>query len=234
MEYWKNPDTPLLHHPSTPVFIMGWERARTEEQKESRVAEIVAATARLYDTHRLEDINLSLIAKEANFTRSNLYKYFNTKEEIFLEFIKRDTERWRQDVMAAYERERTYSVEEFAFIWVRVLVRHRRFLGLQSILYTILEKHVSVQSLVNFKRRLNDDVLPVVDLMCTVLPACNQGKATEFILLQSAVASGLYAMTNYSDVQQEVLDMPEFEHYRLDFTIAFQDAVEYLLQGILD
>jgi AcrR family transcriptional regulator len=212
---------------------MGWERARTEEQKESRVAEIVAATARLYETHRLEDINLSLIAKEAKFTRSNLYKYFNTKEEIFLEFIKRDIERWRQDLLAAYERDRTYSVEEFASIWVRVLVKHPRFLRLQSILYTILEKNVSVQSLVDFKRRLNDDVSAVVELMCTVLPVCNQGKAAEFILLQSAMASGLYAMTNISDVQQEVLDMPEFEHYRIDFTIAFQDSVEYLLQGIL-
>jgi hypothetical protein len=48
-----------------------------------------------------------------------------------------------------------------------------------------------------------------------------------------ALASALYAMTNISDVQQQVLDDPEFEHFRLDFTVSFQDAVEYLLQGVL-
>jgi hypothetical protein len=34
-------------------------------------------------------------------------------------------------------------------------------------------------------------------------------------------------------VQQQVLDDPEFEHFRIDFTVLFQDAVEYLLQEIL-
>ena len=213
---------------------MGWERARTEEQKESRIAEIVAATARLHETHRLEDINLSLIAKEAKFTRSNLYKYFTSKEEIFLEFIKRDTELWRQDVATAYEQDRTYSVKEFASIWVRVLVKHTRFLRLQSILYTILEKNVSVESLVDFKRNLNEDFTTLIEVVRAALPACTPGKAAEFILLQSAMVSGLYAMTNISEVQQEVLDMSEFEHFRIDSTIAFQDAIEYLLRGMLD
>jgi hypothetical protein len=55
---------------------MTWERARTDEQKEVQVAEIVEATARLYENHSFEDINLPLIAKDAKFTCSNLYKYF--------------------------------------------------------------------------------------------------------------------------------------------------------------
>ena len=40
-------------------------------------------------------------------------------------------------------------------------------------------------------------------------------------------------MTNISDVQQQVMDDPEFEHLRIDFTVAFEDAVVYLVQGIL-
>jgi hypothetical protein len=35
-------------------------------------------------------------------------------------------------------------------------------------------------------------------------------------------------MTSLSLVQQEVPDMPEFEHDRIDFIIAFQDTVAYL------
>jgi AcrR family transcriptional regulator len=212
---------------------MEWERARSEAQKEVRMTEIVEATARLYEMQRFEDINLSSISKEANFTRSNLYKYFNTKEEIFLEFIKRDITAWRAHVVEAYDRERSYSVKEFAEIWARILVTHQRFLRLHSILYTVLEKNVSVQNLVDFKRTLNDDFSALLNVICAALPACTTGKAAEFLRLQSAVASGLYAMTNTSDVQQEVLDMPEFEHFQLDFTVSFQDAVEYLLRGIL-
>jgi AcrR family transcriptional regulator len=59
---------------------MTWQRSRSREQKEQRIAEIVDATARLYQKHSFEDITFALIAKEADFTRSNLYKCFNTKE----------------------------------------------------------------------------------------------------------------------------------------------------------
>jgi len=59
-----------------------WVRARSDEQIEQRINEIVDATARLYEENRFEDITFAMIAKEANFTRSNLYRYFQTKEEI--------------------------------------------------------------------------------------------------------------------------------------------------------
>ena len=61
---------------------MTWERARSEEQIEYRVNEILKATAKLYEEHRFEEITFVMIAKEAGFTRSNLYRYFKTKEDI--------------------------------------------------------------------------------------------------------------------------------------------------------
>ena len=77
---------------------MTWERARSEEQKEQRFSEIMAATASLYEKHRFEESTFVLIAKQEKFTRANLYKYFHSKAEIFLEFIKHDIVLWRNDV----------------------------------------------------------------------------------------------------------------------------------------
>ena len=67
---------------------MTWVRARNEEQIEQRISEIVDATARLYESHRFEEITFAMIAKEADFTRSNLYRYFATKEDIFSGIVK--------------------------------------------------------------------------------------------------------------------------------------------------
>ena len=89
---------------------MGWERARTEAQKQQRVSEIIDATARLYKKHRFEEITFVAIAKEAKFTRSNLYKYFNTKEEIFFEFLKHDIILWRQDLDTTLQKKKVYSI----------------------------------------------------------------------------------------------------------------------------
>jgi hypothetical protein len=40
---------------------MKWQRARSEEQKQQRISEIVNATARLYKKHSFEEISLLFI-----------------------------------------------------------------------------------------------------------------------------------------------------------------------------
>ncbi|MHC4756423.1 MAG: helix-turn-helix domain-containing protein [Planctomycetota bacterium] len=59
---------------------------------------------------------MQLIAKEAGFTRYNLYKYFSSKEEIFLEFLKHDIILWRQDLVKTCRRRKASSVETFAIV----------------------------------------------------------------------------------------------------------------------
>ena len=95
---------------------MEWQRARSEEQKQQRVSEIIDATARLYKKHSFEEITFASIAKELKFARSNLYKYFNSKEEIFFEFLKHDIIIWRQDIVAILQKKKGCSVGEFASV----------------------------------------------------------------------------------------------------------------------
>ena len=52
--------------------VLNWQRARSGEQKQQRISEIVGTTAPLYRKHSLEAIGFFLIAREAGFTRSDL------------------------------------------------------------------------------------------------------------------------------------------------------------------
>jgi len=212
---------------------MGWERARTEEQKEQRIAEIIEATARLYEKHSFEEITFVLIAKEATFTRSNLYKYFNSKEEIFLEFIKHDIVLWRKNVVAAFTPDKTLSVKEFASAWVSLMSRHERLIKLMSILHNSLEKNVSIENLTEFKRGAKEELLMLSELLCSVFPKLTIEKAATFLQLQISAAIGLFQMTDLSETQQHILDNPEFAVLKLDFIHSFQKTIEYLLNGIL-
>lgn len=213
---------------------MAWERARSEKQKGLRVSEIVNATAKLYKTHRFEEVSFALIAKEAKFTRSNLYKYFNSKEEIFLELLKHDMILWRKRVLKAYEKEKALSVEEFASIWVKVMMKHERLLDLISVLFTFLEKNSSIQSLFDFKKRITDELAILSNFLCSLFPSLTVEKAVEFINLQMALATGLFPMTNLSEKQRKVLENDEFKHLKMDFELSFENAIKYLLNGALD
>ena len=212
---------------------MEFQRARSEEQKEHRVSEIVGATARLYRKYRFEDISFAMIAKEARFTRSNLYKYFSSKEEIFLAFLKQDIIHWRKDLLRTYGRRKIRSVKTFASTWVEILSRHRRLLDLASILHSFLEKNVTEDTLVDFKGSVSSELRVISELLCKMFPNLTQEKAEMFLELQIASAIGLYQITNLSDLQRKVLEYPEFQHMKVDFETYMRKAVECLLQGLM-
>ena len=211
---------------------MTWQRARSEEQKEQRISEIVHATARLYSKHRFEEISFTLIAREAGFTRSNLYKYFSCKEEIFLAFLKQDIIAWRKDLVKSFSGRKSHSAETIASLWVESLLRHRRLLDLLSVMPSFLEKHVTEERLVDFKRCANDELQVLSELLCRTFGALTPEKVGEFVELQMATAIGLYQITNLSEVQEKVLEYPEFRHMKADFKGCLQKAVEYFLQGL--
>lgn len=212
---------------------MEWERACNREQKEQRISEIVAATARLYKEYRFDEISFALIAKEAKFTRSNIYKYFNSKEEIFLELLKHDVVLLRKDLEKAYRKNKIYSVKEFASVWGKTLLKHERLLSLLTILFTSLEKNSSMQSLIDFKKKTGDELKEFSDLLCGVFPTLTSEKAAEFMHMQMALAIGLYSMANLSEVQKKAIEQSGTDHYIVDFGVCFQETVEYLLQGLL-
>ena len=212
---------------------MEWARARTREQKEQRVQEIVEATARLYKDHAFEDITFVAIAREAGFTRSNLYKYFKSKEDIFLEFLKQDLALWKRELADALGKSRSYSLEDFAKIWVQTQIDHGRLLDLISILHVFLEKNTTVENLVAFKTLVTKELESLSGLMIRLFPEMTPEKVLRFFHLQLAAAVGLHQMANLSEVQSEVLQKPEFKHFQVDFGLFFQDAVRYILKGLL-
>ena len=211
---------------------MNWQRARTDEQKAQRMDAILAATARLYAQSSFEKITLAAIAREAKFTRSNLYKYFRSKEEIFFEFLKHDVRLWREDLTAAYAKRKVWSVQAFADTWVSVLVRHKRLLRLVSVLYGHLEKKASRAGLIGFKQTANREFGQLAAILCRLFPSLDEVRALKFLQQQLAASIGLYTMTDLSATQREVLDLPEFNHFKVDFTDSFREAVIFLLKGL--
>ena len=70
----------------------------SEQLVASRKDEIVKAVETLYQTMNFKDITLKEIADLTTFTRTSIYNYFQTKEEIFLTLHKIEYERWVEDL----------------------------------------------------------------------------------------------------------------------------------------
>jgi len=212
---------------------MDWVRARSDEQIEQRINEIVDATARLYEENRFEDITFAMIAKEADFTRSNLYRYFQTKEDIFLELMNHDIALWRADILQNFA-DGTPSLREVAEISVELILKHRRMVKLFTILFTLLEPNASLEALTAFKQKINEEIGMVAQFLSTVLAFPSVEAAAEFVTTQSSLVIGGYPMMDLTPKQIEAMEAinmdtsPEYYRERL------VHAIELLLRGFTD
>jgi len=120
---------------------------------------------------------------------------------------------WTKDTVKAYQKDKAYSVEEFASIWVKMKVKHVRLLNLISILYIHLEKNSSLQSLIDFKKRSNGELMALSVLLCGLFLSLTLEKVSEFLNLQLAAAIGLSQITNLSEVLRIALEYPEFKYF---------------------
>ena len=72
----------------------------SEELTNARKDEIINACAALYETMSFKEITLKEIGRQTSFTRTSIYNYFQTKEEIFLALMQREYEAWADDLEA--------------------------------------------------------------------------------------------------------------------------------------
>ncbi len=212
---------------------MDWVRARSDEQIEQRISEIVDATARLYEAHRFEDITFAMIAKEADFTRSNLYRYFQTKEDIFLELMKHDITAWREDFLENFAAVNP-SFPEVPDFSVESILKHKRMVKLFTILFTLLEPNSSLEALTAFKKKITDEIGMVAQVLSTALPFRSVEAAAEFLSTLSFLVIGSYPMMDLTQKQKEAMATigmdtnPEFYRGRL------VQATELLLRGFIN
>ena len=64
------------------------------ELTEARREEIINACEKLYQTMSFKEITIKEIGNVTSFTRTSIYNYFQTKEEIFLALLQREYELW--------------------------------------------------------------------------------------------------------------------------------------------
>ncbi len=209
-----------------------WQRARTEEQVEQRVREIQDAAARLIQTLPYEKVTLLRIAHELNFTRSNVYRYFSTKEEIFLSIYVAAMQRWSVDI----EREFTepLSIEAFAEKWTEILCRQEQLLELSSLLAVTLERNTSEEAFRKTKIFLGELLSWLVGILRKVLPMLADDQITEFARAQQILFSGAWPMSRLPERQKEILKEMKMEYMILDFPVFYRLTILRLLKSLAE
>ena len=80
----------------------------------ARREEIIAACAELNETMSFREITIKEIGAATSFTRTSIYNYFETKEEIFLALLQKEYELWVEAMDAVMADQDAMTVDELA------------------------------------------------------------------------------------------------------------------------
>ena len=121
------------------------------ELTSARKEEIIAACRKLYETMSFKDITLKEIGRLTSFTRTSIYNYFETKEEIFLALFTQEYELFAEDLDRLCERGDVLSLDELASELARALERRPLMLKLLSMNLYDMETNSRMERLIEFK-----------------------------------------------------------------------------------
>ena len=124
----------------------------SEELTNARKEEIVNACAVLYETMSFKDITLRDIGDKTSFTRTSIYNYFRTKEEIFLALLKQEHDAWITDMKEMIRQNTVMGAEAFAEALARILEKRSCMLKLMSMNIYDMEVNSRMENLVDFKK----------------------------------------------------------------------------------
>ena len=117
----------------------------------SRKEEIINACEKLYQTMSFKEITIRDIGAVTTFTRTSIYNYFQTKEEIFLSLMQREYELWAAEVNTLAEEHNTMSANDFAAAMAHSLEKHEQLLKLLAMNHYDMEENSRPERLTEFK-----------------------------------------------------------------------------------
>ena len=117
----------------------------------SRREEIINACEKLYETMSFKEITIKEIGAVTSFTRTSIYNYFQTKEEIFLALMQREYELWAQELSALSEEKDSMTAVDFADTLAKSLEKRQQLLKLLAMNHYDMEENSRAERLTDFK-----------------------------------------------------------------------------------
>ena len=205
--------------------------AGSMERTNARKEEIINACEKLYQTMSFKDITLKEIGKETSFSRTSIYNYFHTKEEIFLALLKREYDQWIKQLNEAMESKDNMTDDEIADVIAKTLDEHRQLLKIMSMNHYDLEENSRMELLVEFKVSYGNALKTVMAMLAKFRKDMDIEKRQEFVYSFFPFMFGIYPYTVVTEKQKEAMKLAGVDYtYSSLYNLTFV-AVKRMLKN---
>ena len=172
----------------------------------ARRAEIVDACAALYETMGFRDVTIRDIGAKTSFTRTSIYNYFQTKEEIFLALLQREYEAWTEDLEAIPLRRPPLDAAGLAAALAGTLEKRETMLKLLSMNLYDMEGNSRLENLTAFKRAYGASLMAVRRCLTACFPAMTEEDVHAFLYAFFPFLLGVYPYAHATAKQKAAME----------------------------
>ena len=209
-----------------------FQRARKPEEIQARRETLLAAAAELFVAEGPLGAGLNAIAARAGFTKSNVYRYFESREEVLLSLFLDEMNRLVPALAAAVAATPENDLDTLARAVTEQFASRPRLGHLTSILSNTLEANVSEETIVSVKRTMGGMAADMAAALRTRLPRASAEDALWAVTMIGALVAGMWPGAHPAPAAERVLSRPEFAQHRPSIERDLPRAVRALLASI--
>jgi AcrR family transcriptional regulator len=216
-----------------------FRRARSDEQREVRRQAILRVAAKMVAEMPVAEISLNELSRRVGLAKSNVLRYFESREAVLLELLDQAWHGWL-DRLAAALRDRVDATAPASTRHPRIastvaesLVGDRLFCELISVSSAVLERNVSPDVARRYKLAAIANTTAYADLIRIHLSELSERGAINFAGGTLVAVTGIWPLAQPSEAMLCVYQDPALAVLRLDFRTALADMLTALLVGCL-
>lgn len=176
------------------------------ELTNARKEEIINACEKLYKTKSFKEITLKDISNETSFTRTSIYNYFQTKEEIFLALLQREYELWNIELSEIMLKFQTLTKDEFADKLAKTLENRAQLLKIMSMNHYDMESNSRPERLAEFKVAYGNSLRAVMNCLEQYFSEMPAEDKQRFLYTFFPFMFGIYPYTFVTEKQRTAME----------------------------
>lgn len=184
----------------------------SEELTNARKEEIINACAKLYETHSFKEITIKDIGEATSFTRTSIYNYFQSKEEIFLALFQREYLLWIHSLQTLRAEHPAMDQCGFAAALAHTLEERQTLLKLLSMNHYDMEEASRMERLIAFKEVYGAALDEVRSCLKQFFPTMNEKQRDEFVFSFFPFMFGIYPYTVVTEKQKKAMQQAHVDY----------------------
>lgn len=195
----------------------------------ARREEIIDACEKLYQTKGFKDITIKDIGSLTSFTRTSIYNYFQTREEIFLALLQREYKLWINNLNRMMREVPAMTKEKFARRFSRSLGKRPLLLKLLSMNHYDMESGSRPERLAEFKLTYGETLRTVAQCLRQYFPAMPEEERQNFIYIFFPFMFGIYPYTSVNEKQKTAMEAAKVNYVFMSVDEIIHNCVKKLL-----